>query len=171
MSRGPVKIHKYDQSWSIQFEKYKEELTDILEQFNKIEHIGSTSIEGMGAKPIIDILITVDQLDDADQNVSKLVELGYEYHKDQEEDFPFRRYLVLKQNGNHKIHIHMVPDDHEFVREHLAFRDYLRKHSDVRDEYHLLKTRLANKYRDDREGYQNAKAVFIESITDLALDE
>jgi len=139
-------------------------------RIEEIEHIGSTSVEGLAAKPIIDIGITVTDIDDPTL-IDRMQKLGYIYRDDREDDLPFRRYFVLIREDKHLVHVHIVPKEHEFFNAHIAFRDYLRQHKDIRDEYHLLKIRLAHKYKEDREGYQQGKSAYIRNITDLALDQ
>lgn len=171
VSRGPVKIERYNPAWSIAFEILKNELQEMMFSYGEIHHVGSTSIEGLGAKPIIDILITVKDPANAERMVQILPANDFTYVDKYEDEFPFRRYFVRYKEDKHGVHVHVVPHGHEFHINHLLFRDYLQKHSDIRDEYHLLKTRLANKFREDRDLYQEGKREFIEQMTEMAREE
>lgn len=170
VARGRVRIERYDPAWGSKFEQIKEQLINSID-FISIEHIGSTSVAGLGAKPIIDILITVEDISTADLLVEPLERLGYTYRNEYEEEMPFRRYFVKYDGDIHLEHIHVVPHHHQFHHDHIYFRDFLRNHIDIRDEYHLLKTRLANKHKENREGYQDGKSEFINRMTELAREE
>jgi len=128
-----------------------------------IQNIGSTSVEGLSAKPIIDMMIGIPSLDDAKHCIPQLEAMGYEYVLEFEKDLPMRRYLRKSDNGVRTHQIHMVERSSDFWNKHIAFRDILRTHSTVRNEYATLKYRLAEAYRYDREGYTDAKTDFIET--------
>ncbi len=141
----------------------------IGDKVENIKHIGSTSVKGLGAKPIIDILIGVGTLELADQCVEKLVKNGYEYVKKHEVMFPKRRYFTKgsrKKGRSH--HIHMVETQSPFYKNHILFRNYLRSNPSASDEYYILKKRLEKKYRNDREEYTDSKTKFIEKILEKA---
>lgn len=129
-----------------------------------IEHIGSTAVPGLAAKPVIDILIGVHYLTDAPAFLPLLTPLGYTYVPQHEATFPERRYLHRIVNGRHTHHLHIVEPASEFFRVQLLFRDYLRSHPDAVTQYADLKYRLAVKYRNDREAYTDAKSGFIQDI-------
>ncbi len=129
-----------------------------------IEHIGSTAVPSLGAKPIIDILVAVNHLSDAEQCIEPLQSIGYEYVPEYEESIPERRYF--HKGGPPKeqhYHLHMVELTSDFWKKHLLFRDHLRTHPKIAQKYHELKKRLALKYGSDREGYTEAKTSFIKS--------
>jgi GrpB-like predicted nucleotidyltransferase (UPF0157 family) len=163
-------IVSYDPNWKILFEEEKKMIRNIVgDHIEDIRHIGSTSVEGLAAKPIIDILIGIRSLADARECVSPLGTLGYEYVPEYEKDLPMRRYFRKPVNGTRTHHIHMVELTSHFWKIHLAFRDYLAAHRKERDEYAALKRVLAEKYPDDREAYTNAKTDFINGIVSLTL--
>lgn len=165
MSVIPVIIVPYDPRWPQQFEEEKSHLlTDISAYVLSIEHIGSTAVPGLAAKPVIDILIGIRSLEDAPFFIPPLVARGYTYIRRYESDMPFRRYLQRLVNGEHTHHLHMVQPESNFYREQLAFRDYLRCHSDAGDAYTALKVELAAKYHNDRDAYTDAKSNFIQHI-------
>lgn len=155
-------IVPYDQRWPQQFEEEKALLLEEIGAFVlSIEHIGSTAVPGLAAKPVIDILIGVRSLQDAPLFIPPLESRGYEYVSRYEEEIPLRRYLHRKVNGEHTHHLHMVEPGSRFYRVQLAFRDYLRTHLATRDAYAALKLDLAAKYRHDRTAYTDAKSTFI----------
>ncbi len=161
---SPVIIFDYDTSWPAQFERERGRIAAALgEGTAGIEHVGSTAVPGLSAKPIIDILIGVRDLEVADECILPLVKLGYAYFPGPEDTMPERRYLDRRDEGD-SFHLHMVAQGGEFWQRHLAFRDYLRAHPETATEYDRLKRDLAERFRDDREGYTNAKGDFIRAI-------
>jgi GrpB-like predicted nucleotidyltransferase (UPF0157 family) len=165
MEHAPVFIVPYDPAWPRLFEEEKARiLQDIGSYVVNIEHMGSTAIPGLAAKPVIDILIGVRSLADAPLFIPPLTARGYEYVSRYEQEMPFRRYLNRKVNGEHTHHLHMVEPDTDFFRVQLAFRDYLRTHPKECEEYAALKLRLAEKYRNDRVAYTDSKNEFIQGI-------
>jgi len=165
MEHAPVFVIPYDPNWPILYEQEKARiLQDIGNYMTSIEHMGSTAVPGLAAKPVIDILIGVRSLADAPLFIPPLTTRGYEYVSRYEDIMPFRRYLHRKINGEHTHHLHMVEPDTNFYRVQLAFRDYLRTHPKECEEYAALKLRLAEKYRNDRMAYTDAKSEFIQGI-------
>lgn len=165
MEHAPVIILPYDPAWPSLYTAEKERILNEIGQYVvNIEHMGSTAVPGLAAKPVIDILIGVRSLADAPLFIPPLLPLGYEYVNRYEDDMPFRRYLHRKINGEHTHHLHMVEPDTDFYKVQLAFRDYLRAHPDDRDQYAALKNKLAEKYQKDRMAYTDAKSGFIQGI-------
>ena len=166
-----VIIAPYDNNWPVLFELEKSRLSDALyEHYISIQHIGSTSVPGLGAKPIIDILIAVRTLEEADQFcVKPIVGLGYEYVKEFEQETPFRRYF-RKSNGNgvRTHHIHMVEVNSDWWVNHLLFRDYLRADPEARRRYEAHKRQLAEQEWETSNHYAEAKAGFILNMMEEA---
>jgi GrpB-like predicted nucleotidyltransferase (UPF0157 family) len=166
-----VEIVDYDPRWA---SLYLEERTRILAVIGRlgvaIEHIGSTAVVGLSAKPIIDIMVGVDRISDAQLCMGPLGRLGYEYRPEHEVTMPERRFFGkgMPPKEQH-YHLHMVEKGGEFWSRHLAFRDYLRTHPETSRQYCELKKRLASEYGSDREGYTEAKTSFIESVVAKAL--
>ena len=129
-----------------------------------IEHIGSTAICGILAKPIIDIAVGVEKLTDGEKCVVPLENIGYEYRG--EHGIARRFYFVKGEPRTH--HLHLVEKDSDFWRSHLLFRDYLRAHPAVAKEYENLKLELARKYANDRDAYLYGKTDFIENVLKIA---
>lgn len=160
-----VIVADYDPQWVTLYEREK---TNILAAIgNKvvaIEHIGSTAVPGLGAKPIIDILVGVLCLADADECIEPLKSIGYEYAPEHEAFEPERRYFRKGPVGARNYHLHVTEVNSNLWRNHLLFRDYLRAHPEVARQYHELKRALAEKYRFNRPAYTNSKAPFVEAV-------
>jgi GrpB-like predicted nucleotidyltransferase (UPF0157 family) len=162
----PVAIVEYDPSWPRRFDEASTELSAVLRgRAVRIEHVGSTAVPGLAAKPIIDIQVEVDTLLDADL-VPAIEGLGYEYVPDYEAEFPRRRYFRRNDpDGRRTHHVHVVEhSDRAWSERHIAFRDWLRRHDDDRDRYAALKRRLADEFGANRAGYTDAKTAFIHQI-------
>ncbi len=160
----PVVVVDYDARWPIAYKKEKVEILRVIgDKVVAIEHIGSTAVPGLGAKPIIDIMIAVRHLSDADQCIQPLESIGYEYLPEPETQIPEWRYFRKGPQKAHR-HLHMVELTSSFWRRQLLFRDYLRSHSKVAREYYDLKKKLASECGLDRKAYTDAKTAFIQSI-------
>ena len=154
---APVEIVEYDPSWPALFETERERLAPSLPGA-EIHHIGSTAVAGMPAKPVIDLMALVDELD---APVAALVaEGGYEYPEEFNAALGDRRWLCRPSAAYRTHHLHLVAERAELDRR-LAFRDALRASAALRDEYAALKRDLADRFRDDREAYTDAKSEFI----------
>jgi GrpB-like predicted nucleotidyltransferase (UPF0157 family) len=172
MSR-PVNIVDYDPEWPDLYEKEKRRILEVAgDIIAGIEHVGSTAIPGIGAKPILDIMVAVNSLSDAEECIEPLRKIGYEYQPEHEASMPERRFF---RRGNppkeQHYHLHMVEQTSDFWKRHLLFRNYLRVHPKAAQDYYELKKRLAYKYGSDREGYTEAKTSFIESVVERARAE
>ena len=171
MVQREVEVVEYDPKWVT---LYREEKAKILAAIGRlavaIEHIGSTAVVGLGAKPIIDIMVGVIRLSDAQQCMEPLGSIGYEYQPQHEATIPERRFFRKGELPKEQhYHLHMVEKGSGFWKTHLAFRDYLRTDPETTRQYCELKKKLASKYGSDREGYTEAKTSFIESIVAKAL--
>ena len=162
--RQPLVIVDYDERWPRMFEEERQPiLVATCSTLVAVEHIGSTSVPGLAAKDIIDIMAAVERLDDASQCIAPLADLGYHYIPEFEAEFPERRYFHRGAVEVHTHHLHMVERTSEFWRRHLLFRDYLRAHPDAAGEYAELKRRLASRHVET-DDYTLAKTDFITSI-------
>lgn len=161
----PVVIVPYNTEWINLFQNESAMIRLVIGDYiSSIEHIGSTSIPGLAAKPIIDMLIGVKHLADSPSFIPLLVGLGYHYKPEYEKDLPERRYLYKVEHGRDTFHLHMVEPDTAFFTRHIAFRDYLRTHPATMSAYASLKYDLAQKFGADREGYTDAKTDFIKDV-------
>lgn len=166
----PIVIEEYTPNWTLQFTKEQKIIKNIMgDAAIAIEHIGSTSVTGLSAKPILDMMVGVRTLNDIDMFIEPLKAIGYEHVL--HEKFPNRRFFRkgLWRAGTHHLHIYQYGS--EEWNHNLLFRDYLRNHSNMRQQYEQLKKELANKHRFDRVAYTNAKAPFILDIIKKAKKE
>jgi GrpB-like predicted nucleotidyltransferase (UPF0157 family)/prolyl-tRNA editing enzyme YbaK/EbsC (Cys-tRNA(Pro) deacylase) len=158
----PVVIIPYDPGWAIQYRHEKEIIKTAIGNYLKaIEHIGSTSVPGLAAKPIIDIMAGANQLDDAPLFIPPLVKLGYQYIPEFEAQIPERRYFNKSEDGQIPIHLHIVEYGSSLWQDHLAFRDLLIANPSLKTAYEVLKEELSGRYGNDRVGYTDAKTDFI----------
>ena len=162
-----VEIVDYDPRWPILFDEEAERLRATLDPslIVGLEHFGSTAIPGLSAKPIIDILIAVRSLADAQANfVEPLRNLDYVYWA--ENPRKDRLFFVkgMPPFGSRRSHHVHVTEPHGELWQRLAFRDYLRAHPEEAAIYEQLKRRLATEYKRDREAYTDAKSAYVESV-------
>lgn len=159
-----IELHAADPAWPAAFEA---ERVLILACFvtppRLLEHMGSTSIPGLPAKPIIDIIALVDDLDAAQGCIPALEAAGWQYRADYTDKTKI--FLMKRDAGDghrtHHLHIH---DNGDEVHRHLLFRDALRADDALRDAYRDLKQDLAERHRDDRMAYSRHKTAFIDGV-------
>ncbi len=167
---GPIVVVEYDPDWVRQYEAERTLILQIIgEHVAAIEHMGSTAVPGLAAKPIIDILLGVRALGEAPACIQPLANIGYEYVPEYETSIPERRYFHKGPPQARTHHLHMVEVTSEFWKRQLAFRDYLRAHPAVAREYAELKQALAVQYKWDRSGYTDAKSAFVQAVLAKAL--
>jgi GrpB-like predicted nucleotidyltransferase (UPF0157 family) len=158
-----------DPDWPLQFGEERDRLQSGLGAAQaRIEHIGSTAVPGLAAKPIIDIMIGVEDLGQADRLIPALVGQGYRHIPEYERELPERRYFEKFRDSRCTHHIHMVVNGSDFWVRHLAFRDFLRAHPEVRAEYEALKRRLCERDWRDGNEYADAKTEFIRAVENQA---
>ena len=162
-----IEVHKYNSSWPGRFDTEKNLLWRTLGDVAiAIHHIGSTSVPGLGAKPIIDILIEVADLSALDALDNEMQAIGYESKG--EYGIPGRRYF--QKDGNDRTHqIHAFLYDDYNVTRHIAFRDYLRSHPAVAEEYAALKKRIAETCDNDIDKYCDGKDAFVKHHEAIAV--
>ena len=165
---GPIVLAPHDVGWADEFSREAAEINGALSDLSiAVHHIGSTAIHGLVAKPVLDILLVVPQLDALDLRSPRLVALGYEARG--ELGIPGRRYFAKTTPQGIRTHqIHAYARGSEAVQRHLDFRDYLRAHASVANEYGHLKMRLAESFGTDVEGYAAAKTAFVREVEHLA---
>ena len=161
-----IKIVDYDPQWAILYVEEKRRILEVIGHIIVgIEHVGSTAVPNLGAEPIIDIMVAVPHLSDAKKCIEPLRGIGYEYVPEHEASFPEGRFFHKGHFPKERhYHLHIVERTTDFWKEHLVFRDYLRAHPEVAQEYYELKKRLAIKYTSDHDAYTTAKTPFIESV-------
>ena len=158
----PVEIVAYDPAWPARFAELGHELRAGLgEVALRIDHVGSTSVPGLAAKPIIDIQISVADFDPLAAYRQPLERLGYVYRADNPERT--KRYF-REPPGRRRTHVHVRRAGSFSEQWALLFRDYLRAHAEVAAEYAVVKRRLARRFRDDRRAYVDAKGPLLWEI-------
>ena len=165
-----ITVLNYDPEWPLKYERERKAIAEILDGNGiSIYHIGSTSVPGLAAKPIIDMMAVVRSLEKVDDARGKFSELGYECLG--EFGIAGRRYF--RKGGDertHQIHIFQA-DDWNNIERHLAFRDYMRTHEKERAEYAKIKTALAQRFPYDIDGYCDGKDTFVREMEKRALLE
>lgn len=184
-------ITNYQDNWAALYANEQKQINEILGFLDPVVvHIGSTSVPGLCAKPIIDIQVGLKNTEDLDKTISPMQRL-YTYVKRYEPDWPARRYYCkyksetgkpvpllidvgddssAKQRLTSLVHIHIfVKDTDDWIR-HIAFRDYLASHLHDRDAYCKLKQQLAKQEFEDMIAYNNAKNDFVKQIEQKAVD-
>lgn len=167
MAEEPIYLIPYDAAWPDRFEQERQLLASALAPWlaGSIEHIGSTAVPGLLAKPIIDIMAGVVDLPSSLEARESLATLDYVY-------FPYRTDVMhwfCKPSPDRRTHhLHLVPFASPLWVERLAFRNYLRASATARSEYAALKTCLAEQHRFDREAYTDAKGPFVHRVIELA---
>lgn len=169
----PIIIVEPDPDWIALFEIEKAEITNVLGRKNivRLEHIGSTAVPNLKAKPTIDILLEVPGSADTKEVVEKLTGLGYHFIPKPENPAPHMMFVKGYTDSGfegqaYHVHVRYAGDWDE-----LYFRDYLKSHPDIAREYGELKVKLAGEYKNDRDGYTEKKTDFIKRITSLARNE
>ena len=159
-----ILVLPYDEQWKQDFLKIKAEIAGALGQLAiEIEHVGSTSVQGLSAKPIIDVDVVIKDYTVLEDVVSALGEIGYQH----EGNLGIAGREAFKYDGKDhlkKHHLYVCPEDSSELRRHLAFRDFLRAHPEAVREYSRIKEEGAKQYPDDIEGYIEHKSPFIERI-------
>jgi GrpB-like predicted nucleotidyltransferase (UPF0157 family) len=161
LTRNEVSLLPRNEAWHLLFDVEKERLLRAIGDCAlAVEHIGSTVICGISAKPILDIMVKAPEFEPDLSFVENLEVLGYE-HKG-ENSIPKRHYFG--KGTPRTVHLNVVRFGGKFWLSHIAFRDYLKQNSDAAREYEQLKLSLAARFPNDREAYTNVKAGFIEKI-------
>ncbi|MFC8618372.1 GrpB family protein [Micromonospora purpureochromogenes] len=164
---APVHIEPYDVAWP---ERFVEEASVIGQTIDPwitggIHHVGSTAVPGLAAKPVIDIMVGVADLESSRPCIELLEPLSYRY-------WPYLAEVMhwfCKPRPSHRTHhLHLVPTGSPRYVNVLAFRDYLRAHPDARADYEALKRDLADRYPNDREAYTEGKTDLIGKLTEAA---
>ncbi len=167
-----IQIVPYDPGWVHDFERERDRIRGALgELARRVDHNGSTSVPDLAAKPIIDIQVSVALLHPIDTFAPALTRLGYQHvpHPDDE----FCPFFHRPKQSPHTHHVHVVQAGGVEERRTLAFRDYLREHSNVSREYEALKRQLAAGHNAEasltHQAYADAKSAFVERVVETAL--
>ena len=157
-----VYVTEYDPAWPRKFEALATRVRVCLGDLaHRVEHVGSTAVPGLAAKPVIDLDVIVASRPDVLLAIDRLATIGYTHRGDLG---IVGREAFRWPPGEERHHLYLLADAAEELRRHLAFRDAMRADSRLRDEYAALKRRLADHYRDDRAAYVAGKSDFVESV-------
>lgn len=157
-----VALFPYDIAWPTLFEQERERLQQLLpDEFLAIEHIGSTAVPGLSAKPIIDILAGVDSIARADQLMEPLCQANYATSMEYNASLVGRRWLMRFANGRRTHHLHLMVYGSDEWGLRLAFRNRLRQSVELARQYGKRKERWAEEFKTDREAYTAAKGNFV----------
>jgi GrpB-like predicted nucleotidyltransferase (UPF0157 family) len=164
LKRGVVRLAPHSARWAALFDEEARRLREAIGEYVlDIQHVGSTAIPGIVAKPILDIAVAVSSFEEAVVCVEPVVRLGYEYRG--ENGIPRRHYFTKGEPRTH--HLHMVEINGKDWKEMIAFRDALLHDPKLADEYALLKAELARRFPKDREAYTEGKAAFVAAVVNM----
>lgn len=164
MYRRHIIVEPYDEAWQQDFINISSEIRDALGELAlRIEHVGSTSVPGLSAKPVIDLDVVIRDDSVLDEVVSRLGTIGYQHEGNLgiagREAFGYEGKEHLREH-----HLYVCPQDSPELKRHTAFRDYLRSHPDAVREYSRIKEEAAALYPYDIDGYIKHKSPVIEKI-------
>jgi GrpB-like predicted nucleotidyltransferase (UPF0157 family) len=171
LERKIVCLVAYNPHWPEWFAAEVARLRDVLgDRIGEIEHIGSTAIPSLPAKPILDMMASVESLTEAERLIPQLRTLGYEWGPRDMEDVPDRRYFVRRrEDGASTHHLSLAMKTSHFWRGQLGFRDWLRARPEVREAYARLKHELAARFPADRPAYLEGKSDFVRQVLAVSL--
>lgn len=160
-----IRLIPYDPIWA---KKFCDEKARLLGIFSKdileLEHIGSTAIIGLCAKPIIDMMGAVISMEAADSLIIPLCDFGYVTPDESNNELAERRWLMRYANGHRTHHLHLVQLGSHSWKRTIKFRDVLMNHPEVAEEYERLKKSLVKGNLNDRNAYIRGKTAFIEAV-------
>lgn len=168
-----VEVVEYQVDWPKQFEEEKLSLgsnREIAPYIVKIHHVGSTSVPDLSAKPIIDILIDVRDINSADQILPALTDMGYT-HLPQTHNYELRRFLRKYAETSFHMHVAVMTEHNNWRNRIFIFGDYLKLHPETAKDYGQLKRDLAERFPTDRRSYAEGKVSFIDRVIAQALDD
>lgn len=162
----PVRLVEADPFWADLARRLRADLAHRLEPWldGDVQHVGSTAVPGLAAKPIVDLMAPVVSVSESSAADGPLHAGGWHLVPPELDQRPWRRFYVLPQDSTRIAHLHLVERDSDRWWRTLAFRDALRAQPQRADAYAELKRALAREHRDDREAYTAAKAEFIERV-------
>jgi GrpB-like predicted nucleotidyltransferase (UPF0157 family) len=165
-ARSPLVVAEYDEQWPNLFEDIARPVREAVADLGAgVEHVGSTSVPGLAAKPVIDVDVVVRSAEDVPTAVERLQSLGYIYQGDKGIK---GREAFMWPGDAQRHHLYVVVAGSQPHADHIQFRDYLRRHPELAQEYAALKRSLARMHADDRLAYTNSKADFIAKVLQAA---
>lgn len=158
----PIQLVAHQDEWAEWYEEEKRNLLNFLDPILRIEHIGSTAIPDIWAKPIVDIIVIIDRTMDRNKIKQQLIDHGYRCMFESKERMSFNKGYTKYGFDKKVFHLHLryEGDDDE-----IYFRDYLIAHKEIAKEYEKLKLSLWKPYEHDRDGYTNAKTAFVQKYS------
>ncbi len=158
-----IELVPYDPHWPIVFESWRSKLRSVLTP-RRIDHVGSTSVPGLAAKPIVDIQVSVEDIRDEAAYAPAIERLGVQLRSRDDQHRYFRPFAGRPRD----VHIHVCSAGSEWERRHLLFVAFLRQDGAAREDYLRAKLTAAERWADDRVAYTEAKDAVIAEITDRA---
>jgi len=163
-----VRLHDHDPLWPSAFAAERDRLLSLLAgSFLEVQHIGSTAVPGLPAKPIIDLLGGVSSMAQAESLMDRICSSGYTTSAEFNATLTDRKWFMRWADGRRTHHLHVVVHHGAAWNERICFRDALRSQPDVASRYAALKSRLAEAHATDREAYTEAKSGFVRSVLAL----
>lgn len=162
-----VEIVPYDPQWPSHFSAAAEWLREVLrDEVVAIDHIGSTAIAGMNAKPLVDIDVTLTDLEAVSAAATALVNAGFEARGNRYGD---DMWAFLLKTFTPALRVYLCPPENETHRQRLLFRNHLRQHADIAEQYAELKNRLAREFPYDGDRYTAEKSEFVREVVERAI--
>lgn len=160
-----VALHPYNTSWPQAFEAERSRLLSLFPgELVEVEHIGSTAVPGLKAKPVIDLLGGVRSINDAERLALPLCQAGYTTSAAFNASLSDRKWFMRWANGHRTHHLHLVVHGGPVWHERIKFRNALRASPELAVRYAVLKTQLATAHPKDREAYTEAKTEFVRAV-------
>lgn len=159
-----VEVVDYDPRWIAEFEWARDVIATALPSARSIEHIGSTSVPGLRAKPIVDVLVVVDHLAALDAALEPLADAGFALRPDAFPDRPDHQFLRRMVDDVRTHHLHVLRSGSNEIEDYRAFRELLTNDAEARHRYEALKVELAGLHRHDILAYIDGKHALVEEL-------
>ena len=157
-----LEIKNYSAAWHGMYHREAVMLRSIFWPVTaRIEHVGSTAVKGLSARPIIDIMVGFVSVDHIDSRAEAICKAGYTFVPELADEVPGRHFFYKTNGKRRTFHLHCVLIDSDFFVEHILFRDYLQRKPAIAKRYAALKKRLCQTIRSDRIAYNQGKCQFI----------
>ncbi|OGR63630.1 MAG: hypothetical protein A2X31_05460 [Elusimicrobia bacterium GWB2_63_22] len=165
LKKGKVMLSTYNKEWPSLFRSERKLLKATLGNLAvAISHVGSTAVPGLCAKPILDIMLSAVSIEKAEKNIFRFERCGYRVKPRDEDSVPGRLFFSKDMDGLRCFHLHVTEAGSTFCKEHLRFRNILRKDAKAARAYARLKLSLSKRFPDDRNAYIDGKAKFISDV-------
>jgi len=165
LKKGKVMLSTYNKRWPAIYRAERKLLRNSLGKLAiSVAHIGSTAVPGLCAKPILDVMVSVLSIENAEKNLSRFERCGYRVKPREEDPVPGRLFFSKDIDGLRCFHLHVTAAGSTFCKEHLRFRNVLRKDAKAARAYARIKLRLSKRFPDDRNAYIDGKAKFISDV-------